>query len=109
MEPRPGPERLGRTRRHKESLSCQWLGRLIIEDVMNKRIIDVEITPKEEVLVRLGASPAGFRAALHTALTRLREKSTKELPRAFEIPICIAGKEEPLGEVAVIRVKLAME
>ncbi len=71
-----------------------------------KRIIDVEIDPAQPVLSRLGASRADFAAALDAALDSLAGKSRSELPRPSEIPIHLGGKQQRLGEVAVIRVRL---
>jgi hypothetical protein len=73
---------------------------------MKARIIDVEISAKPAALEKCGASEAQFAAALEAALTSLAGKSPQELPRPWDIPISVLGKEQRLGDLAAIRVKL---
>ena len=72
---------------------------------MNENIIDIQINPKDQALLGLGASRAEFSTALDAALERLAKKPRNELPGPTEIPIEIQGKERRLGEVASIRVR----
>jgi hypothetical protein len=74
---------------------------------MADQIIDVEIEPRTSALSSLGASLQDFAAALDAALTRLAATPQHQLPSPGEIRIHLAGKEQPLGELAAIRVRLA--
>lgn len=73
---------------------------------MQARIIDVEIKARPSVLKKLGASRTDFRAALDQALEALARRPENQLPRAADIQLSMLGTTRPLGDLAIIAVKV---
>jgi hypothetical protein len=73
---------------------------------MMESIIDVEIKPSATALSRLGVTETDFAAGLNAALDSLANCPREELPRPSDIPIWIQGKQQRLGDMAAIRVRV---
>jgi hypothetical protein len=67
---------------------------------------DIEIKPKQDALQSFGFAEADFETALDDALGALEGRPREELPRPFNIPLMVHGKEHRLGDLAVIIVHL---